>query len=78
MLRRPTCYEPPDFTLMAEQPAEKLSCGAVVVRKAGDGWLTVMLRAYRNWDFPKGICEEGETPLEASLREVGEETGLSE
>ena len=58
--------------------AEKLSCGAVIVRRTDDGWLTLMLRAYRNWDFPKGICEAGETPLEAALREVGEETGIND
>lgn len=54
----------------------RLSCGAVVVRQTGSGWLTLMLRAYKNWDFPKGICEDGEQPLEAAIREVGEETGI--
>jgi 8-oxo-dGTP pyrophosphatase MutT (NUDIX family) len=33
-----------------------------------------MLRAYRNWDFPKGMVEPGETPLAAARREVREET----
>jgi 8-oxo-dGTP pyrophosphatase MutT (NUDIX family) len=33
-----------------------------------------MLRAYRNWDFPKGVLEPGEEPLEAARREVREET----
>jgi 8-oxo-dGTP pyrophosphatase MutT (NUDIX family) len=56
--------------------AAKLSCGAVVVRRTDEGWVTLMLRAYRNWDFPKGLCEEGETPLDAAIREVGEETGI--
>ena len=60
------------------QPIEKLSCGAVVVRDTGDGWLTLMLRAYRNWDFPKGLREQGETSLEAAIREIGEETGIAE
>lgn len=57
---------------------ERLSCGAVIVRRSGDGWLTLMLRAWRNWDFPKGIREDGETPLAAARREVGEETGIDE
>ena len=35
-----------------------------------------MLRVYRNWDFPKGLVEAGEEPLDAALREVTEETGL--
>ncbi len=36
----------------------------------------LVLRAYRNWDFPKGLAEPGEAPLDAALREVREETGL--
>jgi 8-oxo-dGTP pyrophosphatase MutT (NUDIX family) len=55
---------------------DRLSCGAVVVRRSGQGWLTLMLRAYANWDFPKGLREDGEQPLEAALREIGEETGI--
>lgn len=55
-----------------------LSCGAVVVRKTEDGWLTLMLRAYQNWDFPKGLCENGESPFDAAVREVGEETGIDD
>ena len=38
------------------------------------GWLFLMLRAYRNWDFPKGLVESGEDPLAAARREVQEET----
>jgi len=56
----------------------KLSCGAVVIRKTDTGWATLMLRAYRNWDFPKGLCEAGELPLETAIREVGEETGIGD
>ena len=39
--------------------------------------MTLMLRAYRNWDFPKGIKEDGEQPMETAVREVGEETSIS-
>ncbi|MEM7500639.1 MAG: NUDIX domain-containing protein [Pseudomonadota bacterium] len=56
----------------------RLSCGAVVVRQTEDGWLVLMLRAYRNWDFPKGMLESGETSLQAAIREIGEETGIDE
>jgi 8-oxo-dGTP pyrophosphatase MutT (NUDIX family) len=31
-----------------------------------------------NWDLPKGKIDKGETPEEAALREVKEETGLKE
>ena len=51
-----------------------LSAGVVVVRQAASGWLFLMLRAYRNWDFPKGLVENGEDPLHAARREVTEET----
>ena len=56
--------------------AGRLSCGAVIVRRSDGGWLTLMLRAYRNWDFPKGLCEPGESPIEAAVREVREESGI--
>lgn len=35
------------------------------------------VRAYANWDFPKGHLEEGETHVEAAVREVQEEVTLS-
>ena len=52
----------------------RLSAGVVVVRRVPAGWLFLMLRAYRNWDFPKGVVEPGEDPLAAACREVREET----
>ncbi len=57
---------------------DRLSCGAVIVRETEDGWVTLMLRAYHNWDFSKGICEEGESPMDAAIREIGEETGITD
>ena len=62
---------------MSEE-GDRLSCGAVIVRETEDGWVTLMLRAYHNWDFSKGICEEGESPMDAAIREIGEETGISD
>ncbi len=38
----------------------------------------LLLRAYQYWDFPKGIKEDGERPLEAAIRELAEETGISD
>ncbi len=57
---------------------DRLSCGAVIVRETEDGWVTLMLRAYHNWDFSKGSCEEGESPMDAAIREIGEETGITD
>lgn len=56
----------------------RLSCGVVVARKTESGWVTLMLRAFHHWDFPKGIRERSEEPMQAAIREVGEESGLTE
>jgi bis(5'-nucleosidyl)-tetraphosphatase len=56
-----------------------LSAGVVVVRRApGAEPRYLLLRAYRNWDFPKGEVSPGEAPLQAAVREVAEETGLTD
>ncbi len=60
------------------RPPPRLSAGVVVVRRAPEGWLFLMLRAYRNWDFPKGLVEPGERPLDAARREVREETAIED
>jgi bis(5'-nucleosidyl)-tetraphosphatase len=63
---------------MKDERPPTLSAGVVVVRRAGDDWLFLMLRAYRNWDFPKGLVENGEDPFAAARREVTEETTLAD
>jgi bis(5'-nucleosidyl)-tetraphosphatase len=52
----------------------RLSAGVVVVRPSEEGWRFLLLRAFNHWDFPKGMVESGEEPLEAALREVKEES----
>jgi len=54
------------------------SAGVVVVRREGGEWRFLLLRAYRHWDFPKGLIETGEAPLAAARRETREETGLTD
>ena len=56
--------------------ARLLSAGVVVVRLDAGHWLYLLLRAYNYWDFPKGLVEPGETPLQAARREVEEETEI--
>ncbi len=54
------------------------SAGVIVVRRFAEGWRLLVLRAYRNWDFPKGLVEEDEDEREAAQREVWEETSLAD
>ena len=54
------------------------SAGCIVVRREADLWKFLFLRAYGNWDFPKGLVEKGEGSLEAAKREVAEETGITD
>ena len=54
----------------------KLSCGIALARNTDAGWLTLMLRAYNHWDFPKGLVEDGAEPMQTALRELREETGI--
>ncbi|HHM05213.1 MAG TPA: NUDIX domain-containing protein [Gammaproteobacteria bacterium] len=55
-----------------------LSAGVVVLRGHGPARRYLLLRAYRHWDFPKGLVEAHEAPLQGALREVQEETGLTD
>lgn len=59
----------------------EVSAGGVVYRRSPDG-IEVALAARRTrrgdlaWGLPKGLVEPDETPEEAALREVREESGL--
>jgi len=58
---------------------EETSAGGVVYRIADGAPLYLLIRdSYRNWGFPKGHVEVGEAPNDAALREVSEETGLTD
>ena len=58
---------------------EETSAGGVVVRLDEGEPLFLLIRdSYKNWGFPKGHLEPGETPGAAAMREVSEETGLGD
>jgi ADP-ribose pyrophosphatase YjhB (NUDIX family) len=54
------------------------SSGGVVFRRADAVEFLLIRDPYDNWGLPKGHIEGGETPQQAALREVEEETGLCE
>jgi len=63
---------------MADMTRKRVSAGAVVVRQVPEGFLFLMLRAFNHWDFPKGIVEAQESPFDAALREIAEETTITD
>jgi ADP-ribose pyrophosphatase YjhB (NUDIX family) len=58
---------------------EEVSAGGLVVDKSGEMGLLIGRidkRGRMLWSLPKGHIESGESPEEAALREVREETGI--
>jgi 8-oxo-dGTP pyrophosphatase MutT (NUDIX family) len=65
--------------MTSSRAKEETSAGGVVFRIANGAPLFLLIRdSYKNWGFPKGHLETGEQPEAAALREVSEETGLSD
>ena len=64
---------------MARMKAKRVrAAGAVVFRRTERGVRLLVLRAYAQWDFPKGLLETGESDFDCAQREVAEETGLTD
>ncbi|RQQ65729.1 NUDIX hydrolase [Burkholderia stagnalis] len=53
-----------------------VSCGVVILDGAGRVFLAHATDT-THWDIPKGQGEPGESPLQAALRELLEETGIA-
>src|SRR5687768_13912976 len=60
----------------ARRAQVETSSGGVVYRRGEDVEFLLIRDPYDNWGLPKGHIEGGETPQQAALREVEEETGL--
>lgn len=52
------------------------SCGTLVVDASGR-LLLCHVTGTAKWDIPKGMQDEGETTLEAAMRELREEAGIA-
>ena len=65
-------------TMARRMPEAIRAAGAVVFRRTSRGVRLLVLRAYANWDFPRGLVERGESEFGCAQREVREETGLGD
>src|SRR3989338_9144000 len=55
------------------------SSGAIIFREDGRVRKYLVLKyGYGHWDFPRGKIEEGESEEDAAIREIREETGITE
>ncbi|TFY97414.1 NUDIX hydrolase [Ramlibacter rhizophilus] len=56
--------------------AKSVSCGVLLLNEHGQV-LLAHASGLRHWDIPKGLPDPGESPREAALRELREETGVA-
>ncbi|HEX8558515.1 MAG TPA: NUDIX domain-containing protein [Pyrinomonadaceae bacterium] len=65
--------------MSAFETKEQVSAGGVVYRRRGGRTEVALISVGEpaRWQLPKGLVGRGESPEEAALREVREETGLA-
>jgi len=76
-LRRPVPPRSEPYRPTAPIVAE-LAAGAVLLSESGEETLLLHQRDEDRWCFPKGHVDPGESLTDAALREIREETGLSD
>jgi len=76
-LRRPVPPRSEPYRPSAPIVAE-IAAGAVLLSESGEETLLLHERDEDRWCFPKGHVDPGESLADAALREIREETGLSE
>ncbi|MFA6636950.1 MAG: NUDIX hydrolase [Candidatus Omnitrophota bacterium] len=58
---------------------EQVSAGGIVFKRTPDGIKVLLIKdRFGYWTWPKGHLEEGERLQDAAVREIREETGISD
>ncbi|PYO58249.1 MAG: hypothetical protein DMD83_05025, partial [Candidatus Rokuibacteriota bacterium] len=56
---------------------QRVGAAALITDEEGRVLLVRHTYGHKNWELPGGVVERGESPMDAAVREVREETGLS-
>ena len=80
--KKPAAKKAPGKRVYAKR-VDEVSAGGLVIDSTGTKGLLIGRRDLKDqsrerllWSLPKGHIEEGETPEQAAIREVAEETGI--
>jgi len=65
--------------ILSEKKIKRPSAGIVVIKRCNDEWRFLGLKLYGKYDLPKGhIQSTDKNELSAAMREVEEETGITD
>lgn len=73
-----TKYRAPDRKQVKTSTYGAILCVRPKTESGKTRYALVQGRYTGKWSFPKGHANEGELPIECTMREVGEETGIDE